>query len=138
MSKEIQNAQRTTQATIGTAVGLIAVISIINLSSPVGIWCVIKQIQILMLVLLTGAHIPLIIKQYMSGMSFALFNFDFINHLKISFVHAYYEWIMFEQKNDSLKDIGIQDGSTIINNIFFLALLVLFIIAHIPIAMIYL
>ena len=59
MSKEIQNAQITTQATIGTTVGLIAVISIINLSSPVGIWCVIKQIQILMLVLLTGAYIPL-------------------------------------------------------------------------------
>ena len=70
-------------------------------------------------------------------MSFALFSFDFIGLLKIPFIYEFYKWMIFQQNNDDLKDIGIQDGNTLINNIFFLALFLLFIIAHLPIVIVY-
>ena len=68
---------------IGVAVGTGIVISIINMTSPAGIWPIINLFQMLMLLILTGAFIPEMIKSYLIGMNFVLFNFNFIPLYKV-------------------------------------------------------
>ena len=137
MTEEVQSAQTSTQATAGAAIGVAMTLSIVNMSSPVGIWLIVGLFQMLMLLILTGAFIPKTLREFFSGMNFALLNFDFLPYIKIPYINEFYEWIKFEHNNEKMKDLGINDGSTIVNNVFFLTMLMIFIILHIPIASIY-
>ena len=123
MSEDIQNAQTTTQATIGVSMGLAAGASIVNLSSPVGIWLILHLFQILILLILTRAYIPEAVKQYLLGMNFNFANLSFIQFKDVPFVSEFYSWMEFDQLNDDLKYLEVSSGSTFINNIVFLLIL---------------
>ena len=137
MPEQIQNAQTATQSTIGASMGVAAAVSLMNMSSPVGIWSIINQFQMLMLLILTGAFIPETVRQYLSGMDFVSLNFDFIPFIEVPLISDLYLWMKFEQTNDDLGDVGLDDGSTVVNNISFLVILVIFITLHLPIALFY-
>ena len=133
MPEHIKNAQITTQAMIGTIMAIALANSAVNLSSPIGIWSIVNLFQMLMLLILTGAFIPTTVKEYLSGMNFVLLNFDFIPFIDVPLVSDLYQWMKFGQKNDNLKDIGVDNGSTTVNNISFLAIILILAIMHIPI-----
>ena len=137
MPEPIQNAQTATQSTMGTSMGVAAAISLMNMSSPIGVWSIVNQFQMFMLLLLTGAFIPETVRQYLSGMDFVSLNFDFIPFIKVPLISDLYLWMKFEQTNDDLGDVGLDDGSTVVNNISFLVILLIFITLHLPIALIY-
>ena len=137
MPEQIKKAQTATQSTIGASMGVAAAVSLMNMSSPVGIWSIINQFQMLMLLLLTGAFIPLTVRHYLSGMDFVSLNFDFIPFIEVPLISDLYLWMKFEQHNDDLKDIGLDYGSTVVNNISFLVILLIFVTIHLPIALIY-
>ena len=137
MPEPIQNAQTTTQSTVGTSMGVAAAISLMNMSSPIGVWSIVNQFQMLMLMILTGAFIPETVRQYLAGMDFVSFNFDFIPFIEVPLISDLYLWMKFDQTNDDLEDIGLDDGSTVVNNISFLVILLIFITIHLPIALIY-
>ena len=137
MSDDVQNAQTTTQAMIGATMAIAMFLSILNMTSPAGVWLILGLYQMLMLLILTRAFIPEVVRQYLAGMNFALMNFNVIPYIRIPFISEAHEWIKFEQNSEDMKDIGISDGSTIINNVLFLAMLLVFILVHIPIALIY-
>ena len=137
MPEQIQNSQTATQSTIGASMGVAAAVSLMNMSSPVGIWSIINQFQMLMLLILTGAFIPETVRQYLSGMDFVSLNFDFIPFIEVPLISDLYLWMKFDQTNDNLEDIGLDDGSTVVNNISFLVILLIFITLHLPIALIY-
>ena len=137
MSTKTKNAQAATQVTAGITVGIIITLSIVNMSSPTGLWLVVNLFQMLMLLILTGAFIPEALRQYLTGMKFALLNFNFIPYIRIPFIYEAHEWIKFEQNSEDMKDVGISDGSTIVNNVSFLTTLLVFIFMHIPIVLIY-
>ena len=137
MSDDVQNAQTTTQAMIGATMAIAMFLSILNMTSPAGVWLILGLYQMLMLLILTRAFIPEVVRQYLTGMNFALMNFNFIPYIRIPFIYEAHEWIKFEQNSEDMKDIAISDGSTIINNVLFLAMLLVFILVHMPIALIY-
>ena len=137
MPEPIQNAQTTTQSTVGTSMAVAAAISLMNMSSPIGVWSIVNQFQMLMLMILTGAFIPETVRQYLAGMDFVSFNFDFIPFIEVPLISDLYLWMKFDQTNDDLEDIGLDDGSTVVNNISFLVILLIFITIHLPIALIY-
>ena len=137
MSQSITNAQIVTNVMIGSAMILGVFFSIVNMTSPVGIWSLVNQFQILILLLLTGAFIPKSIRQYLSGFEFLSLKFDFIPLNKIPLVSKLYVMMKFEQNKDELKDVGLDFESTIINNIVLLVILLLFILAHIPVVLLY-
>ena len=112
-------------------------ISFLNMSSPIGVWSIINQFQMFMLLILTGAFIPEIIRQYLAGMDFVSLNFDFIPFIDVIYISDLYLWMKFDQTNHNLEDIGLDYGSTVVNNISFLVILLIFIILHLPIALIY-
>ena len=137
MSQSTKNAQISTDAMIGTAMVLGVFFSIVNMSSPVGIWSLVNQFQILMLLLLTGAFIPKSIRQYLSGFKFLSLKLDFIPLNKIPLISELYGSMKFEQNKDELKDVGVDFESTTTNNIVLLIILLLFILAHIPIVLLH-
>ena len=137
MSEQIQNAQIATQSMVGTSMGVAAAVSLINMSSPVGIWSIIHQFQMLMLLILTGAFIPIIVRNYLTGMDFALNIFELIPIYKVPFISDLYSWLKFGQQNSDLEDIGVEDESTTANNLSFLIMLLLFIIIHFLVSIFY-
>ena len=133
MPEHIKNAQITTQAMIGTIMAIALANSAVNLSSPIGIWSIVNLFQMLMLLILTGAFIPTTVKEYLSGMDFVFLNFDFIPFINIPLISDLYTWMKFGQKNDNLKKIGVDNGSTAVNNISFFIIILILIVIHIPI-----
>ena len=135
MPDNIRNAQIITKAMIGGIIVLAASVAIVSFTNPVGIWLIINLFQMLMLLILTGAFIPETVRRYLSGLNFVFLNFDFIPFHRIPFISDFYQWMKFEQKNDNLRDIGIDFGSSITNNISFVILTLMLIVTHIPIAL---
>ena len=135
MPDNIRNAQIITKAMIGGIIVLAASVAIVSFTNPVGIWLIINLFQMLMLLILTGAFIPETVRRYLSGLNFVFLNFDFIQFHRIPFISHFYLWMKFEQMNDDLRDIGIDYGSSIINNISFVILTLMLIVTHIPIAL---
>ena len=91
-------------------------ISVLSLSSPSGIWTVISIYQVLMLLLLTGAYFPKLITDFMSGLSFTMFSFNFVPVLNLSIMKKVSNWLDYNLDDDYLKTIGMKSGSTFINN----------------------
>ena len=111
-------------------------ISIINKRSPIGMWSLINQFQLLMLLLLTGTYMPKTVRQYLSNMDIVLFNLDFIPISRLPLISNLYDYMSFEQDNENMTYIGIDYGSTLVNNISFLFFMLLFIIAYLIVTLI--
>ena len=63
----------------GLSIFLIIIVSIFNISSPQGIWLIINQFQLYLLLFLTNAYLPPDIQEYLKGFKILLFAFKFIN-----------------------------------------------------------
>ena len=122
---------------IAAVIVLAVLVSILNVSSPVSMWFIINQFQMLMLLLLTRAYMPKRVRQYLTDMNAVLFNFNFIPVYRIPMIYDFYLYIKFDHNYDDLKDIGVESGSTVVNNISTVIILILFTIIHIVIALIY-
>ena len=112
-------AEASTVSTVTlTSIGMASVIatSIISLTSPQGIWISINEFQLLLLLLLTGAYFPSNISYYLTGVSFSSFSFNFIPVIKSPGPNYLKSWLDFNLNNDYLSDIGLNSGSSIINN----------------------
>ena len=111
-------------------------ISIINKWSPIGMWFLVNQFQLLMLLLLTGTYMPKTVKQYLSSMNIVLFNLDFIPISRLPLISNLYDYMSFEQDNENMTDFGIDYGSTLVKNISFIFFMLLFIIAYLLVTLI--
>ena len=136
MPEHIKNAQITTQVMIGTIMAIAVANSAVNLSSPISMWSIVNLFQMLMLLILTGAFIPTAVKEYLSGMDFVFLNFDFIPFINIPLISDLYTWMKFGQKNENLRDIGVDNGSATVNNISFFIIILILVVIHIPIIII--
>ena len=136
MPEDIKKAQTTTQATIGIAMTTAAVVSMVNMTSPIGIWSIIHLFQMLLLLILTGAFIPETVRRYLIGSDFTQLSFNFIPICKVPFFSDLCSNAKFEQQSNDLRDIGIEYQSTIINNIQLCTIIIILILSHILIALI--
>ena len=104
--------------------------SLISMSSPIGIFSMINQFQLLLLLLWTGAYISDEVSSFIKGMSFTMLNFSFLKLENISFLKQPLNYLSFPQDNISLDNIGLKTGNTFINIYKLLLMLVLLIILH--------
>ena len=137
LSEKVRNARTSTQITIGACMAMAALISVVKMASPIGMWSIVNQFQMLLLLLLTKAFIPDKIREYLLGMDFTLMNFNFIPLNEVPMISIPYDWIEYEQYDTNLQDIGVENGSTAANNLSFIVMIMMFITLHIPIAMMY-
>ena len=108
------------QITIGVIILASAGSSLTNLSSMASLWSIINQVQILFLLFLTGAFIPVDIEFIITGPSICLNPFSFLQlktNTNYSFVSNYFN---FGLENNNLEKFEIKSDSTIVNMTSFL------------------
>ena len=116
------------QAATGIGICLSAGSSLISMSSPAAIFIMINQFQMLLLLPLTGAYISDQVLFTITGMSMALFSFDFLKLEKISIFYYLFDFLKIIQLNKNLTEIGINSGNTIINWFKLFCIIVIFIL----------
>jgi hypothetical protein len=104
--------------------------SVAGMSSSQGLWSMINQFQMYLLVPIIGADIADDVLEFLEGMEFALFSFSFIPFEKILFLEAPIENFEFPQDNNYLDSIGLESVSTIANQFQLFVMLGLLVIFH--------
>ena len=119
------------QATVGVGTSVGAVASLIGMSSPVGVFAMINQFQLLLLILISGVYLSDGVKVTITGMGFSMCNFDFLKLENINIIGDIFNYLSFDQTNQSLNEIGIKSGNAFINISKLLFLFLLLVLIHI-------
>ena len=114
----------TTSKSVGTAIqtmngataGVVVVSSILNTSSLSSLWWVFNQMQIFLLLVLSGVYLPIDVENILTGLKFALSPLDYVPLSRIQFYSIAFSVFNFTLNNITLNSIGIQSESSIFNN----------------------
>ena len=118
------------QGVMAATVLLIVGLSLFNLSSLASLWSAINQVQILLLLFLTGAFIPKDIEAVIIGL---IIYFNPLSYLQLkfngnyNFVSSYFD---FGLENSNLEKLGIQSDSTIVNMTSFILSTAIILLLH--------
>ena len=105
----------TTALISGGTITAVAATSLLSTSSMASVWSIVNQIQILYLVFLIGAFIPLDVKAVIQGPSFAVNPYNFIPLSKIGFSQEVKYKFNFPLTNEMLEDTGSYSDSSLFN-----------------------
>ena len=113
----------TTSKSVGTAIqsmngataGFVVVSSILNTSSLSSLWWVFNQMQIFLLLVLSGVYLPIDVENILTGLKFALSPLDYVPLSSIQFYSITFSVFDFTLNNITLNAIGIQSESSIFN-----------------------
>ena len=116
ISEETEESYRyATFSGISMNLMILLILSMLNFSSPQGIWLLINQFQLYLLLFLTGAYMPKNIHDFLRGFEIFMLNFGLKIISDIPLIQDFINWINYEQKDQSLITLDIQSGSTIVN-----------------------
>ena len=101
-----------------------------SLSSPQGLWISVNQLQLILLLLLTGAYFPKQVVDYLESLKFALMSFTFIKFEDFLIFKDTIGYINFEIKTPDLKHFDINSGCTFHNSFSFTCIIVLIMMLH--------
>jgi hypothetical protein len=118
-SESAKAAQATSQAQDGAGVLIGGVIAILNLSSLMSIWLIANQMQLLMLILLTGAYFPPSVVKLLTEGSYLSFSVNLIPIGSLPAVKVVPKLMGIKQDNEYLYKIGIENGSSLVTNLMF-------------------
>ena len=106
----------TSQSIVGATAAVVTFVSIMNSSSIANLWSMINQSQMLFLLILTRAFIPIDVWSEITGSTFALnpsVNFPF---KKIGIYRSFIENFNFGLSNPLLDPLGFKSDSIVYNN----------------------
>lgn len=118
------------QGLAGAGVSVSAMISLVNLSAPIAIWLIANQIQLLSLLLITGAFLPPSVRGILTGSQFTSFSFSFIPVMDIPGVNILLKELDIKQEDVNLKEMGLNSASTLTSNIMLLLIIVVLVMFH--------
>jgi cysteine-rich repeat protein len=117
-------------AAIGAAMVGSVVASSMSCSSPSGLWQIMNLMQLLMFLILLGVYLPVPIKDIINSSSFFSFSLP-IPHLGSLYgIGHFFEFIDVESEDSALSSLGAESGSTFINVLSQLLMLLLILILH--------
>ena len=116
VSPAVQQMSTGTQALVGAGAVATAGVSMMNLSSPTALWAMANQLQLFMLLILTGVYLPLDVVDYITANEFMSFSMDFLPIDHLVFVKIPTGWFETSQNLNVLHDIGVSSGSAFNNN----------------------
>lgn len=115
VTKEVQDAQLTTQTVVLTSVGVGSVMTLLSSSSSNSAFASLNQFQLYLLMPMVGTTVHQNLMDYLQGFDFTLFSFKFIDLSKISLFEKIPEFFDFQNDNVYLSSIGMESHSAIIN-----------------------
>jgi hypothetical protein len=104
------------QVIIGGACGSSAINSMITGAAPALMWGILNGLQLLVILPLTNAFLPDSILEFIYGIEFATFSFDFVPINTSPVYKQIDEWLHFDQEEDVISSMGIESTSSIVNN----------------------
>ena len=116
-------AVTSSQTSTGMGVGIALITNVMTGSPPMSVWAILQQLQMVIILVMIDSFTPEDIDYYLEGVSFALFNFDFIPIKSLPFVDVPTDWMDFAQPLEKLEIVGLESRSTLVNNVSFLATL---------------
>ena len=119
-----------TQSAIAIGVILSLVVSITGMSSAQSIWTMINQYQLFLTLPLVGWYMTPELIKFIESFEFALGSFSFIPFEDILIFETLYNWMNLPQSNSNFESVGLESGSTLINQLGMLLLLVLLVLLH--------
>lgn len=137
MDSEVTATAITTQALAGISVAASGVASMATFSSPQTIWMIINQLQLLLLIPLTGAYFPQAVIDYITSMGFALFNLDFLPFKDMFSLESVYTYFDFGHNSEYLAEVGIRYTSTFLNHLALLFVIFLIMVAHLVVLLLH-
>ena len=120
----------TTITSITVALVISAIFSMFSLSSPQGLWISLNQLQLILLLLLTGAYFPQKVIDYLESLKFALMSFTFIKFEDLLMFKDVIGYMTFDLKTPDLKHFDINSGCTFHNSFSFTCIIVLIMMLH--------
>ena len=115
----------------GISTAIIGALSIMNYSSPQGIWMVINHFQLLVLLLLTEAYFPADISSFFAGAKLFNFSFNFIPVVEFNIFNKFFNLFDFSIEIGYLDTIGLITASVLINWLNFVCSFLIWITFHI-------
>jgi hypothetical protein len=106
-------------------------VSVFTLSSPILLWISINQYQMFIVLTFVGVYIPEFVLEFIYGMSFTVFSFDFVPVWKAPVLQHIYDYFEKDQKFLELEEIGAQSGSAIVNHFNLIAGYFLLVVFHV-------
>ena len=101
--------------TVAWLLAIGSILNFINQTNSQSIFSMLNQIQLIVLIPMIGAFVPLDVIQIITGLNFSLFNFDFINWSSFTSSQSFISRISYDQPDTYLQLLSIDDGSAIIN-----------------------
>ena len=91
-----------------------SVFNLINQTNSQSIFSIINKIQLILLIPMIGTYIPFDLLQIITGLSYCMFNFGFIN-LNTLYIKSIMTGISYDQPDTYLQLLSINNGSAVIN-----------------------
>ena len=110
-----QKLKITAISILGASLWMVTIISFMNPASRASFWSIINQVQLLLLLLLTRAFIPIDVQNVILGFEFTLNIASYFGFHKIEFIGPIIEEFDFNLSNQSLDLLGIKSDSSIYN-----------------------
>jgi hypothetical protein len=123
-------ATTSAQAGVAAVAGLATVSSVLSGTPPTSLWAIMQQLQMVIVLVMVDSYTPEDVDTYLEGVSFAMFNFNFIPIVDIPLVDVPVEWMESAQPFDKLETLGLESRSTFVNNISFLFTMVFLAVGH--------
>lgn len=95
------------------------------------IWIVVTESRLLLLLVITCTYLPQKVIEFIVGGKIFSFNFSFLSIEKLSEIKDKVQSMDFSQNDDRLKTMGLESGSTIVNNLNLLLVISLIAMTHV-------
>jgi len=135
--KKIERSQTATTAILAGGVTVGAAASVASSSSPLGIWSLMNQFQMLLLLNILGVSLHQNVKDYIEGFDFTSFSFGFINTNNINVLGGLFNAFSCDIDNEDYELIGIEYRCTLINHIYLFILCLLLAALHLLILLLH-
>ena len=132
-----QTLRTTIISTLGASLFIVTIVSFMNPASTASLWSMINQAQLLLLLLLTRAFIPLDVQNVILGAKFSLNIASYFDFYKIELIGSIVREFNFKLSNQSLDLLGIKSDSSIYNISPVIILALLIIPIHLLILLLY-
>ena len=96
-----------------------AFISLLSLSAPIAIWLIANQIQLISLLLLTGAFLTPSVKKILTGNQYASLSLAIIPVMEIPLLSGPLKILNIEQEDTNLELMGLESASSLTSNVLF-------------------
>mmetsp|Transcript_8946 Transcript_8946/g.8499 ORF Transcript_8946/g.8499 Transcript_8946/m.8499 type:complete len:122 (+) Transcript_8946:120-485(+) len=116
---------------VALGITLASASSILSLSSINSIFSIMNSLQLAILLPLVPDYFSPKVLEFLSGMGFTMLSFDFIKLNDIPLVERLTDWVSYPQSDGYLNSLGMRSGSSVVNYLSLMVIIILVGIIHI-------